>query len=619
MHQLCLRFAEDLATGLDPVGGVWKYDPTKQWVIYTDASNFAYGWVVEIGGVVVEDGTRLRKAGDRRQINQAEMDALFEGLEAARAYKQANNITGKLAVTLFSDSRSAVAWTSESRTGGPSVKSRDAQLILSKRDTFLSKAKKYDLETSVIWVDGNNNLADTLSRPPTYFVPVLKKYFPTGYCPDMEENVVLAAAVEALTREFDLLGRVVLSEQETRAYLKAVHRHEGAEALYRLVRQFVSTKSLFDLCVEVRGACEECQVGQRTPSAFGLGPPEGTEGRARGLPDVPRATSPWERCYVDIKGPLFNDSFGQRVYVTALKDGASGFVIARYSYGAPSYRDLIAVAQDVRHRYFAVPDVLHFDNGSQMLHAEFAQYLSANNVSVVRTPVGASWYNGTIESFFKVLQDRLCSSFCLRDTFSEAEFVQVLNDIVENYNCTPQEGRDVSPARLLLNYEPTCVGPPTMRHKRNQVLFAEDVLKPKHPIDAPDDLIRWEEVNGRKQFLLPKVGESWLVLADSAKKMEPRYLWCTVLRRISRARYVVLDETGRAQVKALKHLKRVNQEAFQKTAEQRQAIEDYLKEVDGDVGAQLSRRGRKSRAAKAVQKAISRKPTTRTHSVPVRD
>ena len=45
----------------DPVTGAWHIPETKIGVVWCDASSIATGMVVEIGGLVVEDATWLRK------------------------------------------------------------------------------------------------------------------------------------------------------------------------------------------------------------------------------------------------------------------------------------------------------------------------------------------------------------------------------------------------------------------------------------------------------------------------------------------------------------------------------------------------------------------------------
>ena len=77
-------------------------------------------------------------------------------------------------------------------------------------------------------------------------------------------------------------------------------------------------------------------------------------GNARGL-------FPGDRCFLDVLGPLFSDGLGSRCYVTALKDGASGFVVARYSYAQPTYLDMIYVLQELEILFLA-PGVLVVDN-----------------------------------------------------------------------------------------------------------------------------------------------------------------------------------------------------------------------------------------------------------------
>lgn len=99
--------------------------------------------------------------------------------------------------------------------------------------------------------------------------------------------------------------------------------------------------------------------------------------------------------------------------------------------------------------------------------------------------------------------------------------------------------------------------------------------------------------------------------------MGPRYIWCTIVRRLSRQRYLILDETGRIQVKAFEHLKRVSEAVFRNSTAEKQAIKDYLEAVN--IDEQRSRRGRKSKDLLQLRAALRKTVPVRRHSVPVRE
>ena len=66
--------------------------------VWCDASNIAYGVVLEADGAVVEDQSWLRPADDKRHINVAELDAVIKGLTLAVSW-------GLKDITLLTDSQ----------------------------------------------------------------------------------------------------------------------------------------------------------------------------------------------------------------------------------------------------------------------------------------------------------------------------------------------------------------------------------------------------------------------------------------------------------------------------------------------------------------------------------
>ncbi|EER14863.1 hypothetical protein Pmar_PMAR020958 [Perkinsus marinus ATCC 50983] len=76
----------DIVQRGDPIGGMWNYNANQEWVVYTDASKHALGVALTIGGVYVEDSTRLRSVRDCRHINLAELEAAILGLQLIGKY-----------------------------------------------------------------------------------------------------------------------------------------------------------------------------------------------------------------------------------------------------------------------------------------------------------------------------------------------------------------------------------------------------------------------------------------------------------------------------------------------------------------------------------------------------
>ena len=55
----------------DPVSGVWSARQARQWKVWCDASNIAFGVVLEADEAVMEDQSWLRPADDKHHINVA--------------------------------------------------------------------------------------------------------------------------------------------------------------------------------------------------------------------------------------------------------------------------------------------------------------------------------------------------------------------------------------------------------------------------------------------------------------------------------------------------------------------------------------------------------------------
>ena len=67
----------------DPVTGAWHILETKRGVVWFDPSSIATGVVVEVGGLVAEAATWLRKINGYNHINVAELDAVLKGINLA--------------------------------------------------------------------------------------------------------------------------------------------------------------------------------------------------------------------------------------------------------------------------------------------------------------------------------------------------------------------------------------------------------------------------------------------------------------------------------------------------------------------------------------------------------
>ena len=68
----------------DPVGGVWfPGEGVQTGSLWCDASDMAYGTVLEINNQIIDDAAWLRPQDNKRHINVAELYAVMKGLALA--------------------------------------------------------------------------------------------------------------------------------------------------------------------------------------------------------------------------------------------------------------------------------------------------------------------------------------------------------------------------------------------------------------------------------------------------------------------------------------------------------------------------------------------------------
>ena len=87
----------------DPVTGAWHIPETKRGVVWCDASSIVTGVVMEIGGLVAEDVTWLRKKNDYNHINMAKLDAVLKGINLAIKW-------GLREIEIRTDSAMVLSW-----------------------------------------------------------------------------------------------------------------------------------------------------------------------------------------------------------------------------------------------------------------------------------------------------------------------------------------------------------------------------------------------------------------------------------------------------------------------------------------------------------------------------
>ncbi|XP_076031925.1 uncharacterized protein LOC143019828 [Oratosquilla oratoria] len=105
---------------------IWNAHAGSQGAVWCDASSIATGAVLEIGGVVVEDGAWQRKKDDYHHINMSELDAVIKGINLALKW-------GLREIEIRTDSATVAGWMNSVLTAEKRVRTKGAAEILVKR------------------------------------------------------------------------------------------------------------------------------------------------------------------------------------------------------------------------------------------------------------------------------------------------------------------------------------------------------------------------------------------------------------------------------------------------------------------------------------------------------
>mgnify|MGYP003417316483 FL=1 len=143
----------------DPAEGVWSVNVSEKVSVYTDASSIALAVYVEQSGKCLEDAAWLRKSGDVRHINVAELDALIKGIAMVIEWRFSD-------VIIKCDSTSVVAWVTAFLTKSKKVHVKGMHELLIKRrlEIIAEMINDYGLHVSVEWIPSRRNKADALTR-----------------------------------------------------------------------------------------------------------------------------------------------------------------------------------------------------------------------------------------------------------------------------------------------------------------------------------------------------------------------------------------------------------------------------------------------------------------------
>jgi hypothetical protein len=158
----------------DPVCGVWSVPCTEEGVIWCDASSLAVGVIVEIGGVMVEDGCWLRK-DDGNHINVAELEAVVRGLSCGIKWELKSMKVMTDSATVYGWVKSVIKDSKRPKVGGL------GELLTRRRLSMIAELiELYDLHVEVVLVKSEANLADALTRVPKKWLKPLAQVVSVG-------------------------------------------------------------------------------------------------------------------------------------------------------------------------------------------------------------------------------------------------------------------------------------------------------------------------------------------------------------------------------------------------------------------------------------------------------
>ena len=545
----------------DPCTGSWHYDKHKPWTLYTDASLAAYGAVLMIGNVYVEDQTYLRSPSDRRHINLAELIAVQKGLHLVSLYQKALKIDHSFVLQLKCDNKSVVSWLTRAKERHwTSIKGLNAKVIEKTLLQIADDCKALKLRLEVELIPSEQNLSDPLSRIPDF----LKA--PEEPFDGSEVEAVVCTTIEQTTPavERDEFNRVIVDQRTLRELLKSMHEHEGAQALYNRVRLIVSYPSLRKECQTFVRNCALCSLSKVTRHTPILA----------GDAHMEEALSPFSHVHLDIAGPYGSLDDLDHFYVLSLMDRHSRFVLTKSTCSPPTAMDAAALLRITFERFHVCVDVVHTDGGRQFISAEFARAAMDVGARVQTTPVRSSWANGRVERWHRVLNDRLraflgdgVESNCFR------LFDKCVARATLVYNTAPSTRSGTSPHETLFTFDAWIY--PQLLHYRPPPSLSLDMSETDPPPPHPHSRER-----------LPVVGETWLYRLPNPRKLEWPYAPCRIIHKHSTQTYRVKLRGKRLKKVHIRFLKILTPEAAADLPVSAQLPEDTrpLRDLSGGGG-----------------------------------
>jgi hypothetical protein len=531
------KFEQEIQARGDSIGGTWNFDMQQVWELFTDASAHALGCVLRIGGVIVMDGTWLRKINDTRQINIPELEAVMKGVGVVYQAKRALGLK-QVGIKIFCDNSSAVAWLTrkEARHWKP-IKGSAEAVVDEKLRQYHETLRAGRITATVEYVQSEANISDALSRIPRYMIPPVQ-------AEESQECMLVRIPRQTgsdLQRDERGLLQMVPEDPRFQSLLRSLHEHEGAHALFERMRRVVQVPNLRQLCREFVASCVDCQMSKVTVNAEYGARAELDQGSSEML----RADAPWRVVHMDVQGPYCSEEMFSRNFIITLVDRCSGYLLIQCSRSSPIAAQLVSMFRRVSTVFNAVPETVYTDNGRIFTSVEFVAYVVSTHCQVLRSPVGAHWCNGKVERVHRVLHEHLLAHEVDTDFNAfQAKAVRIAQVANTSYN-----GRSgMSPHNMIFGYD-AWIHPTIPLY-----------LRPNRP-DAPT--LSEHSVRSVQEDALPAPGQLWLLRAAAVgerrvNKLTRPFVPVRIQARLSPRLYRVTLVGQREKVVHLRHLKKVD-------------------------------------------------------------
>jgi hypothetical protein len=550
LRHICEQFVSDVNRRGNVIGGEWYYNPHDQWTIWTDASDIARGCVLQIGNVWVEDASHLRKKGDKKHINVAELQAVQDGIELATDYIKALHLRHEVVLRVMCDNATAISWLKQSRQRKwKAIKGLSAKLVERVLIQIAELCKMYNLKLDVVYTPSEANLADELSRVPQYMIEQVD-FDASGI-----EEVVMATSVldplpiESPPQERDKFGRLIVAEAELAKLMQAIHEHEGAKALYDRCRLIIYHPRLRQKCLEYVRDCSICQLAKHNTE---LAPVLKNDRHVR-----LEAERPFQCMHMDILGPFNEEDGYDRMFVVTMICRMTRFAMTLPTFGCPKAEDAAKIFGFVYARFHTTPDTVVVDEGCQFQRL-FSTLIEQYKTRIVSTAVTASFSNGRIERLHRVINERIRANELMgKDISNMNQFVAVVERATMLHNTQLHSVTGSTPHEMVYTFQSWIY--PALKNYRVIEKLDYKPINPPEALEEPTN--EDEEEHPQASGRLPLEDEVWLWKNPRRRKRDPPFVACRILTRISTQVYRIRMRSGRTRQVHLRHLKPLSRNA----------------------------------------------------------